>query len=190
MVKGKKGHFPEDTHIALAKKVHDMLPDPAPKVVFLGDGEFDGINLQSTLNEWGWAYVCRTANNIKIFIDNEEFEINTLTQLLPQGSHNSAKDVLFTKKKYGPVTVIGWWAEDNEEPIYLVTNMESASLACRYYSKRFRIETFFSDQKSREFDIEKSHLSDPDRLSRLMMAACLAYIWIIFFGSHGNAQRS
>ena len=189
VVKGKKGHFPEDSHIALAKRVYDILPDPAPKVVFLGDGEFDGIKLQSPLNQWGWVYVCRTANNIKIYRDDEEFEINILSQFLPMGSYTCAKDVFYTKKKYGPVTVIGWWAEDNEEPIYLVTNLKSPSLACRYYSKRFRIETFFSDQKSRGFNIDKSHLSDPDRLSRLLMAACLAYIWIIFFRSHGNAQR-
>ena len=30
--------------------------------------------------------------------------------------------------------------------------------------------------------MQKSHLSDPDRLSRLMMAACLAYIWIVYLG--------
>lgn len=31
------------------------------------------------------------------------------------------------------------------------------------YAKRFRIETFFSDQKSRGFHLHKSHLSDPVR---------------------------
>ena len=73
--------------------------------------------------------------------------------------------------------------DTSRKPICLVTNMKSAALACEYYSKRFRIETFFSDQKSRGFSIGKSHLSNPDRLSRLMMAACLAYIWIIFLGA-------
>ena len=51
------------------------------------------------------------------------------------------------------------------------------------YAKRFRIETFFSDQKSRGFHLHKSHLSDPKRLSRLLIAACLAYIWIVYLGS-------
>ena len=50
------------------------------------------------------------------------------------------------------------------------------------YKKRFRIETFFSDQKSRGFHLHKSHISDPDRLARLMMGACLAYIWIVYLG--------
>jgi hypothetical protein len=29
--------------------------------------------------------------------------------------------------------------------LYLVSNMDAAEEACRYYQKRFRIETFFSD---------------------------------------------
>ena len=54
---------------------------------------------------------------------------------------------------------------------------------CHSYEKRFRIETFFSDQKSRGFHIHQSHISDPQRLSRLLIAACLAYIWIVYLGS-------
>jgi hypothetical protein len=61
--------------------------------------------------------------------------------------------------------------------------MASAEAACRLYAKRFRIETFFSDQKSRGFHVHKSHLCDPERLSRLLIAACLAYIWIVYLGS-------
>ena len=44
------------------------------------------------------------------------------------------------------------------------------------------IETCFSDQQSRGFHIHKSHISDPQRLSRLLIAACLAYIWIVYLG--------
>ena len=51
------------------------------------------------------------------------------------------------------------------------------------YAKRFRIETFFSDQKSRGFHLHTSHLSDQERLSRLLMAACFASIWIIYLGA-------
>lgn len=63
-----------------------------------------------------------------------------------------------------------------------MTNLETAEEACHWYRRRFRIETFFSDQKTRGFRLDKSHISDPERLSRLMMAACLAYIWIIYLG--------
>ena len=61
--------------------------------------------------------------------------------------------------------------------------MASADAACRLYAKRFRIETFFSDQKSRGFHLHQSHLSDPMRLSRLLTAACFASIWIMYLGA-------
>ena len=50
------------------------------------------------------------------------------------------------------------------------------------YKKRAHIETFFSDQKSRGFNIDKSHLSDPKRVSRLLIASCLAYLWLVYLG--------
>src|SRR5713101_5725970 len=92
-------------------------------------------------------------------------------------------EVLLTRKAYGPIMLICGWAKGYKEPIYLVTNMASAEEACRLYTKRFLIETFFSDQKSRGFHLHKSHLSDPQRLSRLLIAACLAYIWIVYLGA-------
>ena len=189
VIEGKKGHFPEKTHIDLLNDVHDMMPQNVQQVVFLGDGEFDGVDLQKTVNDWGWLYVCRTGVNIKIYLNDEQFDIDILGFLLPPGHYRYQRNVEFTHKKYGPVTVIAWWEEKNEEPIYLVTNVKSPKDACSYYSKRFRIETFFSDQKSRGFNIHKSHLSDPERISRLMIAACLAYIWIIFFRSLSLGSR-
>jgi hypothetical protein len=49
-----KGHFPEDLHIAVVALMREVIPAGA-KVVFLGDGEFDGTALQATLNEAGWC---------------------------------------------------------------------------------------------------------------------------------------
>ncbi len=52
-----------------------------------------------------------------------------------------------------------------------------------------RIETFFSDQKSRGFQLHKSHISDPMRLARLLIAACLAYVWMIYLGTQAHLHR-
>ena len=49
---GKKGHFPEDLHIALVEQVQEVIPLGA-SVVLLGHGEFDGTDLQHTLEEAG-----------------------------------------------------------------------------------------------------------------------------------------
>lgn len=181
VVQGKKGHFPQQAHIALVQEVHRLVPDGA-EVVFAGDGEFDGIALQGTLRQWSWHYVCRTAKTIKFFFDGKAYSCQNLGALVKPGGHMVAPEVLFTAEKYGPVQLICWWAEGYKHPLYLVTNMTDAEQAYQFYRKRFYIETFFSDQKSRGFKLDKSHISDPLRLSRLMIAASLAYIWLIYLG--------
>jgi hypothetical protein len=181
VVQGKKGHFPQQAHIALIEEVERVVPDGA-EVVFAGDGEFDGIDLQGTLHQWGWHYVCRTAKTIKFFLDEKDYSCENLGALVKPGGHIVAPEVLFTAEKYGPVQLICWWAKGYKDPLYLVTNMASADQAYQFYRRRFYIETFFSDQKSRGFNLHKSHISNPRRLSRLMIAACLAYIWLIYLG--------
>ncbi|QTA86505.1 transposase [Desulfonema magnum] len=151
VTEGGKGHFKEEDHICLIRQVHDMIPESGRHVVFLGDGEFDGTGLQETLSNWGWCYVCRTAPNVTYYQDDNKYQVDMVGCFMPPGFYSSVKNVLFTGKKYGPVTIVRWW--EKKEPIFLVTNMKSAGDACEYYSKRFRIETFFSDQKSRGFNI-------------------------------------
>jgi len=179
VVKGRKGHFPEDTHIALLEQVRPLIP-PAAQVVFLGDGEFDGVNLQATLDGYGWRYVSRTAKNIVLCKAGEEFNFESVA--VQAGELISLPQVTLRNQNYGPVHAIAWWEQGYDEPIFLLTNLADSAVACQWYRKRAQIETFFSDQKSRGFHLHKSHLSDPTRLSRLMIAACLAYIWIIHLG--------
>jgi len=177
-----KGHFPEDLHIAVVELMREMIPEGAT-VVFLGDGEFDGTALQATLHEAGWSYVCRTAMSTTATWDGTTFRLDTLGACLKPGRLIELQNVHITREVYGPIMVLCCWAKGYQEPLYLVSNMATAEEACRLYEKRFRIETFFADQKSRGFHIHKSHMSDVQRLSRLLIAACLAYIWIIYLGS-------
>lgn len=179
---GPKGHFPEELHIALVDLMRACLPE-GTQVVFLGDGEFDGTALQETLNEAGWFYACRTAQSTVATWEGETFRLDTLGACSKPGTLIALREVKVTRDAYGPVMVLSCWAKGYHEPLYMVSNMDTAEEACRYYQKRFRIETFFSDQKSRGFHLHKSHIADPQRLARLLIAACLAYIWIVYLGS-------
>ena len=180
VVKGCKGHLSEQLHLDLLRQLQAILPENS-QAIFLGDGEFDGIQLQEALQSLGLQYVCRTAKNTQLYEDGLPFTFVDLP--VRPGDQISIPNVYFTGKEYGPVTVIAWWETGYLEPIYLVTNFELVGEACHCYKKRFRIETFFSDEKSRGFYLHKSHLSDTDRLITLMIAACLAYLWIVYLGT-------
>jgi hypothetical protein len=180
--RGKKGHFPEDLHIALVEQVQELIAPGAP-VVVLGDGEFDGIGLQHTLQEAGWSYVCRTGSHVTASWNGTTFRLDTVGWCLKPGTLVAFPEASMTREAYGPILLLCCWAKGYKEPLYLVSNMDIAEEACRLYAKRFRIETFFSDQKSRGFHLHKSHIADAKRLARLLIAACLAYIWVVYLGA-------
>jgi hypothetical protein len=180
--RGTKGHFPEDLPIALIAQVQELIP-PGAQVVVLGDGAFDGTGFQHTLQEAGWSYVCRTGRNVTASWDGTPFRLETVGWCIKPGTLVEFPEALVTRDAYGPILLLCCWAKGYKEPLYLVSNMDAAKEAYRLYAKRFRIETFFSDQKSRGFHLHKSHISEETRLSRLLWAACLAYIWIIYLGS-------
>jgi Transposase DDE domain len=161
-----KGHCPADLHIALVELVLERIPE-GTKVVFLGDGEFDGIKRQETMHEAGWWYACRTSKGNTAPWDDETCHGDELGACIKPGRLIELKEVALTRAAYGPVRLRCCWAQGHAEPLSLVRNMSSAEEAIDYYKKRFRIEAFFSDQKRRGFNIYKSHLTDPQRLSRL-----------------------
>jgi len=178
VISGEKGHFSQEKHIQLLSTVRALLPTGAD-VIFLGDGEFDGVQLQEKLDEFGWKYACRTSSNT-ILYDGEEFSFQDL--VLQPGMCLGIAEVTFTRQRYGPLLAVAWWRRNYQEPIYLVSNFDLVEEVCHWYPRRFKIETFFSDQKSRGFNLHKSHLSSPQRLAKLMLAACLAYLWIVYLG--------
>lgn len=178
--KGKKGHTSAERHKQVLEKVLPLLPQGS-EVVLLGDAEYD----TTAMIEWMekntlWKYVLRTSPQIYVRSEQQEQPIRDYP--LEKGKVLFLPQAGFTQTAALTLNVVGWWASRYEEPIFMVSNLDSPYLACRYYKRRFRIETFFSDQKSRGFHIHKSHLADPVRLSRLLIAACLAYIWMIAQG--------
>ena len=179
VVKQAKGHMSEALHIELFEKVKALIPEDCTAIM-LGDGEFDGTDWLAKLETATFKYVCRTAIDSVLIEDGDVFNFKRLG--VEKECFFAVPEVYFTQKGYGPLQAILWKESRYQKPVCLVTNMELAAEACYWYRKRFHIETFFSDQKSRGFNIHKSHLEEPERLHRLIMAAALAYIWIIYLG--------
>jgi Transposase DDE domain len=179
---GPKGPFPDDLHSALVEVGSGLRPEGA-QVVFLGDGAWDGTRLPHTGQDAGWASVGRTGGPRTAWWDGETLRLATLGACSQPGTLVAFSEVGLTRAHYGPIMLSGCWAKGGKAPLYVVTNRDAAEEACRLYSKRCRIETFFSEQKSRGCHLHQSPLSDPQRLSRLFIAACFAYSWIVYLGS-------
>jgi hypothetical protein len=184
VVKAKKGHLAQAWHLALLEQVQPLIP-ASTKVTFVGDGEFDGVALLERLQTYHWQYVCRTAKSSRVsFVqDGQTSETNFAGLAVEQANLVAVSQAHFSEARYGPILAIAEWQAEWLEPIYLVSNLNEVEAALAYYHQRFYIETFFSDLKTRGFHLNRSHLRDPRRLERLMLAACLAYLWLVYLGS-------
>jgi hypothetical protein len=185
--KGKKGHTTAQRHIQALEKVLPLLPAGC-EVVLLGDAEYDTTEMIVWVEKHPtWSYVLRTSPQIYVFEGQNSQPIGGYP--LTKGQVFQRSQVGFTQSAGVSLNLVGWWSSRYEDPLYLVTNLSNGYQACKYYRRRFQIETFFSDQKSRGFHIHKSHLSDPLRLSRMLIAACLAYLWMVCQGLWVIAEK-
>ena len=177
---GKKGHTTAERHIEVLEKLKPLLPEGA-EVVLLGDAEYDTCEMLLWLHKnTNWRYVLRTSPQIYVHSALGVHPLGDIPLQPKQVLHY--RQVGFTQDAPVQVNLVGWWGSRYAHPIYLVSNLDNKYQTCRFYHRRYTIETFFSDQKSRGFHIHKSHLAHPARISRLLIAACLAYIWMIMQG--------
>lgn len=176
---GAKGHFAQADHLALLLQVKPLIPQ-GTRVIFLGDGEFDGTLLQAELEWSNWHYVVRTACNSRLRDGQTWHSMEDLG--IKRGGLVWKSGVGFSGEGYGSLLALAYWDKQYQEPIYLISNLSCPHQAVDYYKRRWRIETFFSDQKSRGFRLEESHLDRPALLERLFIGLALAYWWLTYLG--------
>jgi hypothetical protein len=172
---GEKGHFSENIHLDLLNEVTNIIPKNC-RVVILGDGEFDGKLLRERIQNLGWEYVLRTSKDRKLQVGCGEgcrFDQVGLT---------SDQDITFINAACEQSHAIYWLGKGFEDPIYLLTNMDLAEMACQYYRRRFKIELLFKQLKSAGFNLQKSMLQSAERCSNLIMVLAFAFILTFCLG--------
>lgn len=179
VVTARKGHLSQQLHCDLLARLVPLVPQGA-NVTIMGDGEFDGTRWQATITAQGWHYVCRTASDIPLMRDGATLQMRDLAPR--RGETVALEHASMTATSYGPIHALAMWDDRYDQPIYLVTTHDDLALAQVLYRRRAQIETYFSDQKSRGFRINRSHLSDPVRLARLLIGTALAYLWVSYLG--------
>ncbi len=169
----------------------EILPEKA-KAVIVADREFHSIRLAQWLEkELKLDYALRIKAGTYIEFDGEMLKTS---ELAVKGESFQMSDVKITKdvELAYRTNLTVHWAADEDEPWVLATNLELEE-SIVIYAKRFWIEEMFSDHKSRGLNLEKTRLTDADRLQKLLVAVTLAYLWLMEIGfsvvSTGNPKQ-
>lgn len=179
--KGARGHTSGAEQIGLLRQVLTWLPAEAD-VIILGDGEFGHVQLLQWLQLYSHSYCLRVACDTCILYEGQwrrldSFEVQPTETLWLEQVYFSQAEAC------GPVNIFLTWDHHHRRLLALVTNLPLPQETQYWYDKRYWIEPLFGDIKGHGFDLQTCRLRDPARLSRLMLAISLAYLWLCFLGS-------
>lgn len=182
---GKKGHFPKQMHIDIIQQAANILQAILPsktKITLLGDGEFDGVELQKLCRQvLNWNYVFRTASNRNLY-ENGDFFKPQYTKIAEGETYLLIPSIDFSKAKFPDVNFLHWHHPDYIDPIFLVSNLDDPLIIMDYYRVRFSIETMFKDLKSRGFNLHKTRLKDSSCIFNLLIIGALSFCFITGLG--------
>jgi hypothetical protein len=76
--------------------------------------------------------------------------------------------------------IIGFKMSDGD--LVIIATQEQPETALDDYKERWQIETLFGCLKTRGFDLEATHMTDPQRLEKLLAFAAIAFSWAHLIG--------
>lgn len=180
--RGRKGHTTVNEQLALFKYVYQLLPKGA-EIWVVGDTGFQSVHLLSWLSRQGWHFVIRQQGRNKVCWPGQPWlKINQLS-LRPGQTRYIGWVRLTQKHDVGWFWLILHWEKGEDEPWYLVSDCAGQRNLIRFYKVRMWVEEMYGDLKGHGFDLETTHLNDAQRISRLVLAVCITFVWFITLGS-------
>jgi hypothetical protein len=176
-----KGHSLTATQVDLLSTLRNWLPEQA-QVALVGDSEYGRCWLQEELNFWGWQYALRQSSRNRVWRKTDR-GFRSLDQIALRGlGVQWFPHTLLTEENALPTHVLGYWAEGEDTPWWLATNLPSPADVMALYPYRMWTEEMFGDLKGNGFDLEATHLRDTDKLNRLTLAVSLLYVRLVALG--------
>ena len=142
----------------------------------LADREFIGDKWLDFLAENNVPFVVRLRENMHIHTeDGRRFQLRSLLRKRRKGqwkgwlggmAHTPKNLFRFQGKRI-----------KGGELIWVATNIDAPKNTLKLYRKRWGIECLFADAKTRGFNIEDTHITDPHKLATLLTIVALAMTW-------------
>ena len=185
---GSRGHSSTATQVKLLDTVRRLLPQGV-RVSLVGDCEFGHPLLIENVRFWGWEYALRQPGDHLVMLRGTGQWQRLDSLPLDKGQARWLGRVVLTQASAYPTHLVVFWHSGEAKPWFLATSLLDPRSALRLYRRRMWIEEMFGDMKQHGFDLEASHLRHFLRLSRLTLAVCLLYLWLVALAEHVITQR-
>lgn len=166
---------------ALLERVRPWLPT-APQKAILGDGEFKSVALMRYAQQWGWDFGLGQSADTRFQGPDGTWQRLGALQV-PQDRPVYLRGIRLTwEHAFGPVNLIAYWDRTKQEKRFVATSRPATAATFAWGRQRSWIEGLFRDDKSGGFHLEDTHLTDADRLNRLLLVMAIGYLWCFHIG--------
>ena len=146
---------------------------------FLADREFIGESWVKYLNKNKIRYHIRIRNNFLTINKKNQRKYN-VSKLFSHLKHNQSdyyRHVFYMGKQ--KCFISGSLAKNKEgkPELQIIISYKNQHLAQESYKQRWQIETAFRALKSSGFNLEDTHLKEPERIEKLLALVLIAYVW-------------
>jgi hypothetical protein len=181
----KRGNSHPLERIALLK--HFLLEFGHERIQCItADREFIGTDWIKFLKRHRIRFRIRIRHNTKRLNTRHPCELpaSRFFRHLPLGEAS----VLSTPRRVWGLTVWVIGVRLKDDYLILITDHQPDT-ALDDYRQRWQIETVFGCLKSRGFDFEATHLTEPDRISKLLVLLTLTFCWCSRIGEWLHEQK-
>ena len=196
MLLSKRGNSNTRERIHLMKQVLQRIRKSQIRVV-VADREFIGQEWFAWLDTQNIPFAIRIKENAIVKSDNKEIPLKKLFQNLQIHQQTILRK---PRRVYGHSLYLS--AIRLKDECLIVASKAQGQWALAAYKKRWGIEVFFANLKSRGFDLEATHLVHEDRIEKLVALLAIACSWAHIVGewvakqhplkikTHGHREKS
>lgn len=175
-VMARRGNSETQMRIELREKYVELFSRQS-MVYVTGDREFIGVEWLGYLQEQNIDFRIRIKKNTVITHNNNVVNITE-----PLSSFCQEQPVYLTRCEiYGHLVNLTAMTLNSGEYLILIGNGNPKRFI-QEYKKRWDIEELFACLKSRGFNFEDTHLTNPQKISKIMAILTLAFLWAVKTG--------
>lgn len=154
---------------------------------FLADREFIGDQWFRDLINTRISFYIRIRENIRVDVPGKgPTKSSWLFNSLPLNTAHHYRKIVCIDSQWVYLSGMRVLNHENKIEFVIVASYRFDPLALAKYKDRWQIETLFRSLKSSGFNFEDTHLTDPDRISKLLALVCVAFIWVYLVGIAKN----
>jgi len=170
----KRGNSNSDERIDLINRYITLFGISTIDCI-VADREFVGKDWIEYLNNNHLRYYIRIRNNFKVYVPSKSKEVKAFWLF---NTYKINQFVFYPKIVIinGQYCYLSGSKLINGE-FLIIVSFNKPENAEEYYKLRWQIEMTFKAMKSSGFDIEKTHLTDIDRIEKLILLVMMAFIW-------------